>query len=300
MASTSFIAFEDLTVKFILITLLLLQLPYNKSGVALLLLLLVRLGNYFGGQCREEQFPYCKVISHRDSNNFSTILLWPLVGLGICLWVRKRIKSKPVFINFLLLFCHWNLIWLDDAVRIVPEIVLVYLPRALAILSLINMRKHSISFALLVGITLRPFSGIVFFLTILEYHHQYQGAANGVNRVWNDYTNYLMAIHLYFVTGHQWTFTSLQWEAAFIGIRQTITQISALLMLLNTMAGPLTIAFVMKGKSHFATYQMVGLAIFCSTLRYHLMIWRMFTPRLLLQVLMTIVLCIQSSSSNSV
>jgi phosphatidylinositol glycan class O len=108
---------------------------------------------------------------------------------------------------------------------------------------------------------------------------------------------YFLGHYLFFVTGHQATFTSLPWKAAFIGFDGMNYYGGMILVTLSTLAG-----YIMSwiGWSYLASttestqlllaiFQSVPTffsAIFIFVLKRHLMTWKIFAPRFLLQVLL--------------
>ncbi|XP_049268484.1 GPI ethanolamine phosphate transferase 3-like [Rhipicephalus sanguineus] len=113
----------------------------------------------------------------------------------------------------------------------------------------------------------------------------------------------------FFSTGHQTSFSTIHWKAAFVGapIDQPPMTLGAVKVLLNTFAGPLVAgaslplmqgSFRTQGMSSprkeimpFVAYCTLLLLQVCSTmascllLRRHLMVWAIFAPRLVFQVL---------------
>ncbi|CAN8005931.1 unnamed protein product [Ixodes pacificus] len=107
----------------------------------------------------------------------------------------------------------------------------------------------------------------------------------------------------FFATGHQTTFSTVQWKAAFVGARLEgpPMALGMLKVLANTFAGPLLCATSLpllvtspldwKAMVRTATcYSALLLLQVCSTmgscllLRRHLMVWAVFAPRLVFQV----------------
>ncbi|CAN8001741.1 unnamed protein product [Ixodes hexagonus] len=121
--------------------------------------------------------------------------------------------------------------------------------------------------------------------------------------LWGPALSWLLLGQLgFFATGHQTTFSTVHWKAAFVGARGDgpPMALGGLKVLVNTFAGPLLCAASVpllagspkawKGMMHAATcYTALLLLQVCSTmgscllLRRHLMVWAVFAPRLLFQ-----------------
>ncbi|KAI8358402.1 hypothetical protein BD560DRAFT_405948 [Blakeslea trispora] len=113
--------------------------------------------------------------------------------------------------------------------------------------------------------------------------------------------------HLFFVTGHQVTSTSLPWKAAFVGFEEMHYYTGMILVTLSTLSGYLLTwtgwSVLLKGvqEKHkevpkHSLYLLILLqsipsflcAVFVFILRRHLMTWKIFAPRFLFQVLLQI------------
>lgn len=110
--------------------------------------------------------------------------------------------------------------------------------------------------------------------------------------------------HLFFATGHQATFTSLPWKAAFVGFDEMNYYGGMVLVTLATVAGYIVTWFgwlVLLSENPAAAqgqalHLMILLqsiptflsAIFIYVLKRHLMTWKIFAPRFLFQVLLQV------------
>lgn len=128
--------------------------------------------------------------------------------------------------------------------------------------------------------------------------------------VWGPVLSWLLLGQLgFFGTGHQTSFSTIHWKAAFVGapIDQPPLTLGACKVLLNTFAGPLVAAVSLPLVGNmfslelpccarrpflpFLAYCVLLLLQVCSTmascllLRRHLMVWTVFAPRLVFQVL---------------
>ncbi|RCH86220.1 mannose-ethanolamine phosphotransferase gpi13 [Rhizopus stolonifer] len=114
--------------------------------------------------------------------------------------------------------------------------------------------------------------------------------------------------HLFFTTGHQATFTSLPWKAAFIGFQDMHYYTGMVLVTLSTVAGYIltwlgwSVILLETMEEHKAQVSKECLhlltllhliptflcAVFVFVLRRHLMTWKIFAPRFLFQVLLQV------------
>ncbi|CAO3641370.1 unnamed protein product [Cunninghamella blakesleeana] len=132
---------------------------------------------------------------------------------------------------------------------------------------------------------------------------------------------HMIGQHLFFVTGHQATFTSLPWKAAFIGFDDMYYNIGAILVTLSTFSGHFMTWIgtwillnnykqqkITTNYSHshnhnhnddghfliyLATLQSIPTclsSLFVFILRRHLMTWKIFAPRFLLQAITVVAL----------
>lgn len=331
LSTTSFITFEDGVVRFLLTSLVTQNVlwsffkgpPSSKQLLrGLTLLLLIRLTSYTGA-CREEQFPHCQVLTHRSIVWEFSLPLFVCIVIGFVglFWTFRQChtslgefrESALSFVGHLLYFCimtllgtHWMWTWMadtseskqDDAI-VTDEIMAVIVPRALFVMcgvSSLLFRKNGglwlLSIAALVGIVLRPFAGWTLLVAGCAILKIGSALFATVDPASIGVFFYLTGMHLFFITGHQTTLTNLQWEAAFIGFRSTIQFVAAILMALNTFAGPILALSAMCLTCSpevilvylwYHVAQLIASAIFTAILMHHLMVWKMFTPRFLFQ-----------------
>lgn len=150
----------------------------------------------------------------------------------------------------------------------------------------------------------RPFTGFMF--TILSL-----GQSMVSDMYFEDYSPlsymiymYFQSHQLFFSSGHQFTLTGIQWEAAYVGLRHHAPQIvCAIFVALNTFASQLfmTRIFFIHHHKQFGMITIIFIlylcpliigAIGCLVLRHHLMLWKIFTPRWLYQVIVCIIIMI--------
>lgn len=113
---------------------------------------------------------------------------------------------------------------------------------------------------------------------------------------------------LFFATGHQASFTNIQWKAAFIGVYSVVYPVSPLLVALNTYGGYILLALSIpllalwnvsptpRGRNPIIADTLQAMlafilqytsitftsAFFAAWLRRHLMVWKVFAPRFML------------------
>lgn len=296
-------------------------------GLMMALVLLIR-ASALCGSCREEQFPYCQGLNHRSIPTFFTLLLTVamiIAGMSMVLWrlsnVLKQCNAK-IWEHFLwvatvsLLSLHLVRNWIADTSNVLEgshELVEGFfnlgLPRMLFSLCLFLVvfywkrgKLMMLAVACLTTIVLRPLAGFVqvtggYLIMDLGQELFISNSALSSASFF-----YLAGLHLFFTSGHQMTLTNLQWEAAFVGIRSTVQSIAGLLMALNTFSGPIlaTVSMLhweaasnetLSGISVFLWHcvaQLIATASFAAVLMRHLMVWKMFTPRFVLQALLVL------------
>ena len=105
-------------------------------------------------------------------------------------------------------------------------------------------------------------------------------------------------LQYFFSTGHQVTVNSIQWEASFLGFEDQPNQyLSLTLLLLNSFAGPILASAYLARRfpsqiPRYLLYHAILLvcsSLCCFILLRHLMIWKIFAPRLLMQVMLCMI-----------
>jgi len=116
-----------------------------------------------------------------------------------------------------------------------------------------------------------------------------------------------MTLQYFFATGHHWQLSALQFESAFIGFEKFNWLAGFVLMMLNTFSSPLLIIlsiplFIGVNHSRSASYYIDALfrykvfsvwhillnVIFVYLQRRHLMVWRVFAPKFLIESVLLI------------
>lgn len=288
-----------------------------SAGAAVLAVRLASLS----GACREEQFPYCQAYSHKSlpwaPTTPACALILALASAGLMAIyedVRSRHQDaarRSTLLALILgaLYVRWVGLWAQDAAagaaHWVESLTAIVLPRilfgaCLGGLYVFRREPHMITLMVLClgGIVQRPLAGWTQLIAgHLLLNHVAPTLFGDGGMVARGAFHYLVGLHLFFTSAHQMTLTNLQWEAAFIGLRSTIQVVAALLMALNTFSGPIaaTVALIQNAGWHsgslmvFLWYGMALLmaaASFTAVLMRHLQVWKMFTPRFLLQGLM--------------
>lgn len=335
LLATSFITFEDNLTLFLLNSIIILQtlqvfyngtLTRKQIMLTLFNLIMNRLAS-LTGYCREEQYPHCQTINHRNipfTFDLATVTII-LLTISSFIWISslvyknipKGFTSITGYLHMLIIFlglvtrCGWT--WISESVGIEEGTMLesmmeVHLPRVLfiaCISAMIRFRRTNFLFILsttfLLSTFSRPFSAIIALILSISHYilcdelftHCY---------ITGSLFSYLSGMFMFFRTGHQMTITSLQWESSFIGFRQTIPLIAGILMTLNTFSGQIIstltyiLLFVKKGSLQdrrgiastflfFYLIQLLFTIIAACALMHHLMVWRIFTPRFLFQMI---------------
>lgn len=289
-----------------------------KRGM--LTLLLIRCSLFIGSPLEEAMnYPFSHSNFSWQSSTLSSvaILIVGLVGMALTLGRFRRLPKLCFCLCLVastLLMSLWIRNWVvetDDYSQFelaTDYLFMVLIPRALLLLSIAifytmfkrrDFKGAMFGVGVLVGTVLRPFSG--WSLIVLGYNLVVLGSDlfQGDDMASAAYCLFL-TLTLYFSTGHQMTIPSLQWEAAFIGIRQMIPSIGGTLVTLNTLAGPilatgsllLFVRYQALASSRSLLYLLLGLlgqtlmaatssAMHC----HHLMLWDVFAPRFIFQFL---------------
>ncbi|CAO3704077.1 unnamed protein product [Rhizopus stolonifer] len=312
LGSNSYVVWEDNGIHYILSTLVIIWIIQQGSRASaltelirsvqapLLFLIIVRLSS-MAGQCREEQFPYCQytpdVLSFdgRLQTFFSVAFIIVVSGLVIYLsgFLKHKLSDKVLVRRVYELSCTVVILRVGqdmyqnthEASQIIPELgwSLLFIWSAT-----LAMLQRPLSSLIILGSTWAislldgdP-SSLLLRLTILQYYGH----------------------HLFFATGHQATFTSLPWKAAFVGFDQMNYYGGMILVTLSTFAGyliswlgwPILSQTLSKNEARQPLYLLMLMqtiptfmcAIFVFVLRRHLMTWKIFAPRFLFQTLLNI------------
>lgn len=297
--------------------------------------LLLSIGDTLG-VCREEQYPHCTTFEV-DKNILPFLYLLPLLTFYVFIGSYSLLLFLQTLLFSTFLFISWlerdSFAWLTIILAFSTGIVgFVFLKKTKRISGSGGSNfSRTFSISILLSIFQRHPQGI--YLTcgvplILDLTTSLVRSSN--NRQLLPIIAYLLGITFFFSSGHQFTLTSLQWEQAFVVYRGKGQLIPAISVLLNTFAGPLICGLWLGGfynscrndggtdvsvahdhstnstnstKSEelffLASLQTVLLEIFCSFLMRHLMVWRLFTPRLLFQIaiMLTYFICLLCTTS---
>jgi hypothetical protein len=101
---------------------------------------------------------------------------------------------------------------------------------------------------------------------------------------------------IFFWTGHQAEIGSIHWEVGFVGWASLNQLRATFFILLNILSGPLLSSFIGRRRPKtlliltvLNMWELVFEVISISLLLRHLMLWSVFTPRFLLQIMLVIV-----------
>ncbi|GAA5814936.1 hypothetical protein MFLAVUS_008439 [Mucor flavus] len=298
----------------------------------LLFLVLVRISS-LTGQCREEQFPDCHYIysnSLEFGNHvvgyFSLLLMVMTVSmLGfLSRWLPNVQFAAAYLVSGTIVVLRMvQEIYLKNTVlqksqylMVFEKYMDVYLPRVVYGLCLIGTgvcicskkyNKITVGWSLLLlwstvlAIVQRPFASIIVLGSPILIDLLSRGSSSSL--LIRLGLLHFLGHHLFFVTGHQATFTSLPWKAAFVGFDEMNYYGGMILVTLSTMAGhiiswigmfilladassqltlPLHLLTLLQSIPTFLC------AIFILILRRHLMTWKIFAPRFLVQILIEV------------
>lgn len=310
-----------------------------------LFLTLVRITS-LTGHCREEQFPDCNYI-HSSVLEFGmnalgliSVVMIALTCAMLFYFSRVFLKSNTITGLYLVtgLIVILRLIqetYLKNALtdKTIPSFALtqklidVYLPRAVYGMCLLGTalsigqyylteeKKRNLAgvgwnilllWSTVLAIVQRPLASIVLLASPMLVYFLTKGSPSSL--LIRVTILHFLGHHLFFVTGHQATLTSLPWKAAFIGFDEMNYYGGMILVTLSTTAGNIVswmgwfilLAEASQASNRDTVLQPLHLltslqsiptflcAIFILILRRHLMTWKIFAPRFLLQILLEI------------
>lgn len=300
--TNSFIIYEAAILTFTLTSILVYHYIFadNRPYLLILTVILRALKLFF--TCREEHGKSCITFGHRSvkPNSLQGALILSLAILGSFKSLKRPRLSSMAYLGLLMyqFYC-----WARETMDIEDNIFQIYLSRLIMILNLCicglsfsSSDSHGIkeSIRSLLSLMQRPFGGWLL-----------ANVAPFVETMSESFSNdhFLYAIFLFFYemliffwTGHQAEIGSIHWEVGFVGWT-SLNQIRAtFFILLNIMAGPLHSTFISRRHPNIlliltvlCIWELVFEVISISLLLRHLMLWSVFTPRFLLQILLVVV-----------
>lgn len=350
LGSNSYVVWEDYSTKHILSALTFIWLIKNcaiqqptvkklvrAAKAPLLFLVVIRL-NSITGQCREEQFPYCRYIQHDSlpfDDRLQTFFLFCFLGLiSVLMSHLSRVMKDKIGKEERMIRGIYGLCCVMVMIRIIQEvyqstfetnrelpivtrkILNVYLPRLVYGSSLFCMihvfctsrlKRSQKAWSILLlwsnvlGMIQRPLGAMIVFGScwMMSLLNEGDGSSLLLRLMILQYYGH----HLFFVTGHQATFTSLPWKAAFVGFDEMSYYGGMILVTLSTLTGYLIswIGWLIllpesdkeNKKSLYLLVLMQSIptclcSIFVFILKRHLMTWKIFAPRFLFQTLLNI------------
>lgn len=319
----------------------------------LLFLIMIRISS-LTGQCREEQFPYCDYVhSGLLEFGLHNAGYWTMAFIGVAFTIVVCFFGALSKLNGIFIAGMYSASAMIVIYRIINEIgqkmhvpteekteiallvqkfLEVYLPRVVYALCLLGScivlvqwffsrhpkRTSRLSWTILLlwstllAILQRPFAAVIvlgspFIIDILT-----QGAPSSL--LIRLTMLHFLGHHLFFVTGHQATFTSLPWKAAFVGFEEMHYYAGMILVTLSTLTGYIItwlgwFIVLTESTDQYAKDNVMDKAdirqslhlmtilqsiptflsaIFIFILRRHLMTWKIFAPRFLFQILLEI------------
>lgn len=319
LSSTSFLVFEDTATRFFLLTSIAfscfasLDSPacFRRFALSTTCALLSRLM----GACREEQYPFCEVFHHRNipASPFN-IMCYVTISSSHVWWLLIRNSAPKIDIPAVLLFslavissvCTWISetsglplnVWTIPLENLLSGTLFIASAMGLLFFRRLGRNWRSLCTLCFASSVLRPF-GLLALCTVGLPLLNVIGETFSADPTSLGISSFLCGSLLVFTTGRQYTISSINWEAAFVGIGKVdVRPLSALLLVLNSFAGHL-FAFVLVSQISLAAarvYLLCGLgrmavlSIGMTFLLRHLMIWKMFTPRFLGEMISCVVL----------
>ncbi|KAI9564828.1 hypothetical protein GHT06_008569 [Daphnia sinensis] len=311
--SNSFVVEEPYVVHYLAQSLIWLPLLFKRrtgqfvirSGLSLS----VRLGLAFF-RCREEQFPVCEAHSlHRSLTSLSGSN-WMLcqrlsLALASCIvlyFILARYLQVDKKIGYLvaIVWCHWIV---QSACFLLggDTSALTFLPKLFYSIFVLKLVRDIYQF-------------------VTDNEHAKLATAwrqvSSTEEMWPLYG--VLSLHGFFASGHHTSLASIPWEAAFVGISHSSSQggltnvlptffvsySTAFSMLLHVMAVPivaLSTTTVRKNKESrvrlangwlyilfFHAVRLLGCMGAAALHRRHLMVWKIFAPRLLYELLFAV------------
>lgn len=327
LGSNSFVVWEDRMTRFIAATLCVWwAICTRQLGAPLLVMVWIRFTG-LAGQCREEQFPYCQYLHSMSftADHPTAMLAYITFNALLISYVLPRVFKRRSSLNN-----SWQQ-WMYQAILCVVfvkqiqelyessgnsiplpwwllKILNVYLPRMVYFFSMVMLlraRSSWWSFMSVWSATLamlqRPLASTIMLTVPAIVELLTTSSSSSADSIVRLALMHVIGQHLFFVTGHQATFTSLPWKAAFIGFDDMNYYGGAILVGLSTLAGPLMAwiswpLLVSDTRHQLSLYMLMIMqliptclsALFVLVLRRHLMTWKIFAPRFLLQALLGI------------
>ncbi|PYH93020.1 hypothetical protein BO71DRAFT_400094 [Aspergillus ellipticus CBS 707.79] len=334
-ASNSYTVWEDRVILFFLSTFGLCSLSgmqdtksLRQGSQSMLFMMLNRIVS-LSRACREEQLPFCRTSFYRLESNAVWRLSIPFLTAAAVLYttnialqsigIRKRLwfaTCIPVVLVFNTLF--WTLEtaneqdWLADIVtEETSKTIRTLMAQSVLVIALVGLgiafktpRPESRTLILTTAVLLASIlvSSSTGGLSLAILYHQLISLRRLVpdNTIKPTIAALLGTLH-FFSTGHNATFSSIQWKAAYIAFHDRQPLISPLLVILNTFAAPIISACAVPLLSpessstaknptarllatHSTVYAVwaVSTALWACLLRRHLMLFAIFCPRFLL------------------
>ncbi|PYI06478.1 GPI ethanolamine phosphate transferase 3 [Aspergillus sclerotiicarbonarius CBS 121057] len=297
-----------------------------RGAHSLLFMLLSRVAS-LSRACREEQLPFCRTSFYRLENSAAWRLLIPIaIAMAVLYTTRTALRGlevrnvfwfrtcMPAALLFNAVFCSLETAheqgWLvgilaEDTskavrmtvARMVLTIVFVGLGTALTSTSGQRLSEKQSIFTTAILLTTilasSPTGGLS--LTILYYQLVSLRHLVPSSSIKPTIAALLGTLH-FFSTGHNATFSSIQWKVAYIPFRDPQYPLSPLLVIINTFAAPIVAACavplhsrdnqsqarLLAGHSTVYTVWAVSTALWACLLRRHLMLFAIFCPRFLM------------------
>jgi hypothetical protein len=308
-ATNSFIIQEDSICYFMFMSCMIIPIFFSSHcAVSIIYMLIFRLF-MISQSCREEQGNMCIPTHHRSIKILS---LTGLLGLTIwssslhvilskCLYDSRNEKIQA-FTTALFYFASsaYHLVrWIHENFSVNEWCIQIFLPRILFAFAFFGFALSFIlkdgkilmvALSIFLSSILRPFGGFILLNIGFSFLLWRPKLSDSIFSKSLSY--YILGILLFFMSGHQATLTSIQWEAAYSGFKELNQLRAFIFLILNTFSGQiLAFSFLIVNDLECAPYfllisalELVFHSFFVSLFLRHLMLWKVFTPRFLLQV----------------
>ena len=326
--SNSFIIYEYDIIRYLLSSCFLFLLYYRMYGPTKMplydiytmvrLLFILKLSYYFGA-CREEQ-DNCFYISRDLAQNFSSqypILIISvsficfLMSVSLCrkLFIMSRFHFISFSVSLFLIFIRWTILLiaesalLDDQspIMFLFSLLIMHIPKIIygSLLVTVFVLKdiQPVYFFPIVLVLLRPLFGSFMALLILSLADAFRVLNHlQIPGPFKSSALFFSSLFVFFASGHQFCFATIQWEVAFYGFSDPSHYISALFIVINTFGPSILVYYLCRDANDFELkifdfflFSSFMLMMSCFLFRQNLMLWAVFSPKLIFILLFTFI-----------
>lgn len=293
------------------------RLSLSDSYTLLKVLAILKLSYYFGA-CREEQ-DLCRYISRDFVDSLSSqypglvvfaFFLCFVVSISLC----RRLFPLPTphFLNLafasLLIFVRWTCMLMLENLHLhdnpktayILSLLVANIPKLVYSNFFVGLLVFSalkvLCFLPIVFILLRPTFGAFTMLSTLFLVDALELAdPRHVPTAFKCVLLFFSSIFVFFTSGHQFSFSTIQWEVSFYGFLDPSHCVAGLFIFINVF-GPSMLVYCLSHDPKddltnfdFFLLSCLMLMISCFLFRQHLMLWAVFAPNLIFILLFTLV-----------